>query len=187
MNFHQETRSFIWLGCKTRRSIFVSNYYNIYIRQGGGRISLIFSRDENIRRGRKLSWTFLGETEYQGYMTITASDIWFIRPTQRKIIRINNSLHVFFHVCLLRFQWYDISNDKMILLQTARYLVSSMDCYSIAVHVPSYSVIWRKYRDIWHLPYIPWYLLWRMADNFLYQCRQLFCITARSKSHISKL
>ena len=36
---------------------------------------LIFSRDENIRRGRRPSWIFLGETEYQGYPITPASNI----------------------------------------------------------------------------------------------------------------
>ena len=36
---------------------------------------LIFSRDENIRRGRRPSRIFLGETEYQGYPTTPASNI----------------------------------------------------------------------------------------------------------------
>ena len=42
---------------------------------------LIFSRDKNIRRGRRPSWIFYGETEYQGYPTIPASIIGFIRPS----------------------------------------------------------------------------------------------------------
>ena len=34
---------------------------------------LIISRAKNIRRGRRPSWIFVGETDYQGYPTIPES------------------------------------------------------------------------------------------------------------------
>ena len=61
----------------------------IYQLSGKGVVGhpLIFSRDENIRRGRRPSWIFLGETDYQGITDHPASDIWFIRPIKVFYVR----------------------------------------------------------------------------------------------------
>ena len=76
MSYHGNVWSYISCLIKLINPI-LRIFDDIYQISGKGvvRYPLIFSRDENIRRGRRPSWIFLGETEYQGYVTIPASDI----------------------------------------------------------------------------------------------------------------